>query len=95
MPEFLTQLEGEDNNDESNDEDEDYEDDDDDGGDEEDEAEGTVDATLKEQLLLLNATKGFNNLSRYGMLSTVRHRGQKISRFTFNCYCYDITLICK
>ena len=46
-------------------------------------------------LLLVDAANGFNNLSRYGMLWTVRHRCSKLSRFTFNCYRHEIMLICR
>ena len=42
--------------------------------------------TPEEVLLLVDAANGFNNLSRYGMLWTCRHRCAKMSRFAFNCY---------
>ena len=94
MPELLTQAEGGDEEDnDSNDEND--EDDDNDRGDKEDKAEGTADATPEELLLLVDAANGFNNLSRYGMLWTVRHRCPKMSRFMFNCYCHEIPLICR
>ena len=52
-------------------------------------------ATPAEVLLLVDAANGFNNQSRYGMMWTVRHRCPKMFRFTFNCYCHEITLICR
>ena len=86
MPELLTQEDGNvdsDNND--------------DGGDvaaDVGDAPATVEAaTPAEALLLVDAANGFNNLSRYGMLWTVRHRCPKMSRFTYNCYRHEITLI--
>ena len=42
--------------------------------------------SVDEILLLLDATNGFNMLSRLSMLWTVRHRCSKIARFAFNCY---------
>ena len=51
--------------------------------------------TPAEALLLVDAANGFNNLSRYGMLWTLRHRCPKTSHFTFNCYRHEITLICR
>ena len=54
------------------------------------------DETSKEEVLLLvDAANGFNNLSRYGMLWTVRHRCAKLSRFAFNCYRHEIRLVCR
>ena len=52
-------------------------------------------ATPAEVLLLVDAVNGCNNLSRCGILWTVRHRCPKVSRFTFNCYRHEITLICR
>ena len=86
MPGLLTQQDGDKENDD---------DDDDataDGGD------ATLTAAVDtpvEVLLLVDASNGFNNLSRYGMLWTVRHRCPKLSRFTFNCYRHEVTLICR
>ena len=97
MPELLTQEDGDVDSDDDDDNDDD--DDDDDGGDvaaDVGDAPATVEAaTPAEALLLVDATNGFNNLSRYGMLWTVRHRCPKMSRFTFNCYRHEITLICR
>ena len=45
--------------------------------------------------MLVDAANGFNNLSRYGMLCTVCHRCPEMSRFTFNCYCHEVILICR
>jgi hypothetical protein len=39
-----------------------------------------------EGLTLVDARNGFNKLSRYSMLWTVRHRWPKGARFAFNCY---------
>ncbi len=39
-----------------------------------------------EGLTLVDARNGFNELSRYAMLWTARHRWQKGARFAFNCY---------
>ena len=52
-------------------------------------------ASKEEVLLLVDAANGFNNLSRYGMLWTVRHRCAKLSRFAFNCYRHEIRLVCR
>ena len=52
-------------------------------------------ATPAEVFLLVDVANGFNNLIRHGMLWTVRHRCPKMSRFTFNCYRHEITLICR
>ena len=48
----------------------------------------------KEVLLLVDAGNGFNNLSRYGMLWTVRYRWCKLFKFTFDCYRHEIRLVC-
>ena len=56
--------------------------------------DGVADST-KEVLLLVDAANGFNNLSRYGMLWTVRHRWRKLSKFTFDCYRHEIRLVCR
>ena len=48
-----------------------------------------------EVVLLVDAANGFNNLSRYSMLWTVRHRCSKLSRFAFNCYRHAIRLVCR
>ena len=48
-----------------------------------------------EVLLLVDAANGFNNLSRYSMLWTVRHRCPKLARFAFNCYRHEIRLVCR
>jgi hypothetical protein len=37
-------------------------------------------------LTLVDARNGFNELSRYAMLWTARHRWPKGTRFAFNCY---------
>ena len=42
----------------------------------------------------MDAANGFNNLSRYSMLWTVRHRCPRLSRLTFNCYRHQVRLIC-
>ncbi len=39
-----------------------------------------------EGLTLVDARNGFNELSRYSMLWTARHRWPKGTRFAFNCY---------
>ena len=39
-----------------------------------------------EGLTLVDARNGFNELSRYAMLWTARHRWPKGARFSFNCY---------
>jgi hypothetical protein len=39
-----------------------------------------------EGLTLIDARNGFNELSRYSMLWTARHRWPKGARFAFNCY---------
>jgi hypothetical protein len=39
-----------------------------------------------EGLTLVDARNGFNELSRYAMLWTARHRWPKGARFAFNCY---------
>ena len=41
-----------------------------------------------------NAANGFNILSRLSMLWTVRHRCQKLSRSTFNCYQHKVYASC-
>ena len=88
MPGLLTQQDGDDDSDDD--------DDDNDAAAEEGDANATVaSATPGEVLLLVDAVNGFNNLSRYGMLWTVRHRCPKMSCFTFNCYHHEITLICR
>ena len=56
--------------------------------------DGVADST-KEVLLLVDAANGFNNLSRYGMLWTVRHRCHKLSKFSFDCYRHEIRLVCR
>ena len=57
---------------------------------------GNEDDTPNEEVLLLvDAANGFNNLSRYGMLWTVKHRCSKMARFSFNCYRHEIRLICR
>ena len=58
-------------------------------------AETPVEPPNEEVLLLVDAANGFNNLSRYGMLWTVRHRCPKLARFAFNCYRHEIRLICR
>ncbi len=53
------------------------------------EAEGDLRGELKnrpEGLTLVDARNGFNELSRYSMLWTARHRWPKGTRFAFNCY---------
>ena len=37
-------------------------------------------------MTLVDAKNGFNELSRYAMLWTVRHKWAKVSRFAMNCY---------
>ena len=49
----------------------------------------------EEILLLVDAANGFNQLSRLGMLWTVRHRCPKLSRFAFNCYRHNIRLLLR
>ena len=49
----------------------------------------------KEVLLLVDAANGFNNLSRYAMLWTVRHRCRKLNTFAFNCYRHEVRLVCR
>ncbi|KAL7549341.1 hypothetical protein ACHAWF_012611, partial [Thalassiosira exigua] len=46
-------------------------------------------------LFLVDATNGFNMLSRLGMLWTVRHRTPKLSTFAFNCYHHEVRLVCR
>ena len=101
-PAILTQPDGmeEDSDDDDNDDDDDDDDegDDEDGEEEEDEGDSgeAADSTaLEEVLLLVDAANGFNNLSRYSMLWTVRHRCPRLSRLTFNCYWHQVRLICR
>ena len=56
--------------------------------------DGVADSA-KEVFLLVDAENCFNNLSRYGMLWTVRHRWRKLSKFTFDCYRHEIRLVCR
>ncbi len=58
-------------------------------------AEETGDPADEDILLLVDAANGFNNLSRLGMLWTVRHRTPKLSRFAFNCYRHEARLLCR
>ena len=61
-----------------------------------DEPSGGSGAAKEEDILLLvDAANGFNNLSRLGMLWTVRHRCPKIARFAFNCYRHEVRLLCR
>ena len=46
-------------------------------------------------ILLVDAANGFNNLSRYSMLWTVRHRCPRLATYLFNCYRHQIRLICR
>ncbi|KAL7519315.1 hypothetical protein ACHAWF_000225 [Thalassiosira exigua] len=46
-------------------------------------------------LFLVDATNGFNMLSRLGMLWTVRHCTPKLSTFAFNCYRHEVRLVCR
>ena len=48
-----------------------------------------------ELVLLVDAANGFNNLSRYSMLWTVRHRCSRLSRLAFNCYRHALRLVCR
>jgi hypothetical protein len=45
--------------------------------------------------LLVDATNGFNELSRKAMLWTVRHRWANGARFSFNCYRHSAQLILR
>ena len=89
MPGLLTQENGVDEDNSNKDED------DEDEEDKEDKVESTANTAPEELLLLVDATNGFNNLSRCSMLWTVRHRCSKISRFTFSCYRHVIIFICR
>ena len=44
---------------------------------------------------LLDASNGFNELSRYHMLYTIKHLWPKASRFKFNCYKHFFQLIIR
>ena len=44
---------------------------------------------------LVDADNGFNNLSRYGMLWTIRHRWPAGARFVFNCYRHFVRCIVR
>ena len=57
--------------------------------------ENPAEAFKEEVLLLVDAANRFNNMSRYGMLWTVKHRYSKLARFAFNCYRHDIRLVCR
>ena len=46
-------------------------------------------------VLLVDATNGFNELSRKAMLWTVRHRWANGARFSFNCYRHSAQLILR
>ncbi|KAL7519332.1 hypothetical protein ACHAWF_000232, partial [Thalassiosira exigua] len=46
-------------------------------------------AALEDILFLVDATNGFNLLSRLGMLWTVWHRCPKMVTFAFNCYRHE------
>ena len=48
-----------------------------------------------EGLTLVDAKNGFNEMSRYSMLWTVRHIWPKGARFAFNCYRYSVQLIVR
>ena len=50
-------------------------------------------AAAMEMILLVDSANGFNNLSRYSMLWTVRHRCPRLATYSFNCYCHQIRLI--
>ena len=65
--------EDEDNDEDNEEDDEDNNDANDDRGGKEDKSEGTAGAISEELLLLVDASNGFNNLSRYGILWTVCH----------------------
>jgi hypothetical protein len=62
------------------------------GDDREDDLEGASDEDI---LLLVDAANGFNNLSRLGMLWTLKHRCPKLARFAFNCYRHEARLLCR
>eukprot|EP00957_Ditylum_brightwellii_P141679 10793766-Ditylum_brightwellii.AAC.1 len=44
---------------------------------------------------LVDACNGFNKLSRYAMLWTVRHKWPSGARFLFNCYRHWLLLAIK
>ena len=71
--------------------------DEDDGEEQEDAATGDGAATTvpAEMLLLVDAANGFNNLSRYSMLWTVRHRCPRLACLTFNCYRHQVRPVCR
>ena len=46
-------------------------------------------------VLLVDATNGFNELSRKAMLWTVRHRWANGARFSFNCYRHSAQLLLR
>ncbi len=48
-----------------------------------------------EGLTLVDARNGFNELSRYLMLWTARHRWPKGTRFAFNCYRHYVRCIVR
>ncbi len=41
-------------------------------------------------LILADAANGFNNLSRFAMLWTIRHRWPRAALFAFNCYRHEV-----
>ena len=43
----------------------------------------------------VDATYGFNELSKYAMLWNVRHRWAAGARFAFNSYCHNLTLVVR
>ena len=95
---LLTQPDGMEDSDDDDDEEDDDESDDEDGEEEEDEGDsGDADAStaLEEMLLLVDAANGFNSLSRYSMLWTVRHRCPRLSRLSFNYSRHRVRLICR
>ena len=107
MPALLmnTHEMDESSDDESDNEDEDSDDEEDDEDDDEPESNEEAEppdrpaaveaAAALEMLLLVDAANGFNNLSWYSMLWTVRHRCPRLATYSFNCYRHQIRLICR
>ena len=99
MPGLVTQPDGMKDSDNDDDEDDDNDEINDEDRGEDKEEGGSRDITaataMEEMLLLVDAANGFNNLSRYSMLWTVRHRCPRLSRLTFNCYRHQVRLVSR